>query len=103
MEQGGIVGTTVALAGKLECKSGPDLLMAAAAHLTFVAGKSEFSRKQLRDEAKGASGYYTESIQKNMSAYLTSLVKRGDLVEPKSGYYALSATKQTEMRSSLAT
>jgi hypothetical protein len=43
---GAVSGTTATVAGKLGCKTAPDLIVAAAAHLTFVAKKAEFSRKE---------------------------------------------------------
>ena len=100
--KGKVIGTTKSIAGKLDCKTGPDLIVAAAAHLTFVGGKNEFSRKELLGHVQGASGYYNENMGKNFTLNLNSLVKASMLVEPKSGHYALIAAKKTELRSKLA-
>jgi hypothetical protein len=96
-------GTTATIAGKLGAKSAPDLIIAAAAHLALVANKSEFSRKELHEQMKGASGYYKNNMQKNFTNYLNNRLKAGELVEPRTGHYALSSDKVTELRKSLAT
>ena len=99
----GVVGTTATIAGKLGVKSAPELIVAGAAHLTLVANKAEFSRKELLEQIQGASGYYKDSMSKNFTNYLNNRVKAGVLVEPRSGHYALSAAKKTELRKTLAT
>jgi hypothetical protein len=98
---GKLVGTTATLAGKLKVKSGTDLLVAAAARLTFVSNTPEFTRQQLLDEAKGASGYYKSSVSNNLTKLLNALVKSGDFLEPKRGSYALGANKKAELEKSL--
>jgi hypothetical protein len=50
--------TTGTIAAKLKARSGSTLLMAAAAHLTFVADKSTFSRQDLLSEMQSATSYY---------------------------------------------
>ena len=99
---GKFVGTTATLAGKLKSKSAGDLIIAAAAQLTLVEGKSEFARKELHDSVKGASGYYKETVSKNFTNYLNARVKAGDLMEPKNGHYSLSAEKKQQLESALA-
>lgn len=99
---GKLVGTTATLAGKLKVKSGNDLIIAGAAHLTLVAGKLEFSRQDLLGQVKGASGYYKDTYNKNLTNYLNSRVKAGELLEPRTGYYALSAGKKAELEKALA-
>jgi len=98
----GVVGTTATVAGKLGAKSGNDLVIAAAAHLTFVADKAEFSRDELRAEVQGASGYFRDSYNKNLTNYLGSRVKAGQLVESKKGRYALSAKEKSSLQRKLA-
>lgn len=100
---GNVVGTTATLAGKLKAKSANDLIIAAAAQLTLVGGKAEFSRKELLDNVKSATGYYKESMRKNFTNYLNGRVKAGQLVEPRNGYYALSAGKKSELEGALVT
>jgi hypothetical protein len=99
---GKVVGTTATIAGKLACNSAPELMIAAAARLTLVSSKPEFSRKELLDEMKGASGYYKASMTNNLGNYINSRVKAGELVGVRKGYYALSQKKLAELRTSLA-
>ncbi len=100
---GKIVGTTATLAGKLGAKTAKDLIIAAAAQLTLVGGKAEFSRQELLTSVKSASGYYKESYSKNFTNYLNVRVKAGQLVEPRSGHYALSAKEKKELETTLVT
>lgn len=98
-----VAGTTATIAGKLACKSAPELMIAAAAHLALVANKAEFSRKELLDQMKNASGYYKASMTNNLGNYVNNRVKAGELVEVRKGHYALSPKKLAELRTSLAT
>lgn len=91
------------IAGKLGCKTAPDLIVAAAAHLTFVARKAEFSRKELLNQVKGTSGYYKTSMGKNFTNYLNNRLKAGELVEPRARYLALSSKKHAESLKNLLT
>lgn len=97
-----VIGTTATLAGQLNVKSGNDLVIAAAAQLTLVGGKAEFSRQELLASVKSASGYFKDSYGKNFSNYLNGRVKAGQLVEPRSGHYALGAEKRKELEATLA-
>ncbi len=42
--------STTSIATKISCSSGPDLVLASAAHLTLVKKTEVFSRKQLLDD-----------------------------------------------------
>jgi len=83
-------GTTKTIAGRLGCKSGPDLAIAAAARLTLVKQEDSFSRAALHTEMKGATSYYKKSYGNNLTKNLDSLVKSGRLVEPATGKFALA-------------
>jgi len=85
-----IESTTGSLAAKLKVKSGPDLVLAAAARLSFVLGLTTFSRQKLIDEMKTASAYYKSSYLSNLTQSLNNLVKEGKLNEPRQGNYALT-------------
>ena len=50
--------TTGAIAAKLAVKSGPELVLAAAAHLKLVKGYDAYSRHDLTKEMKTASAYH---------------------------------------------
>jgi hypothetical protein len=86
-----IQGTTATLAAKLGGGSGPELVMCAAARLTFVLGKDKFHRKELLAEMKTASSYYKSAYMNNLSKLLSSLLKSGKLMEPSTDNYSLSA------------
>lgn len=73
--QGGITGTTGAIAAKLKASSGPDLIIAAAAKLSFVDKLDHIPRKMFLDEMKSATGYYKATYRANLSGYLERLVK----------------------------
>ncbi len=94
-------GTTGTIAAKLQSGSGPDLVVAAAARLTFGLAKPSFSRLELLTEMKAATAYYKTSFSANLSKYLASLIKDGKLVESATGVYALGASTATELRAKL--
>lgn len=94
--------TTRTIASKLGVKSGPDLVIAAAAKLTLGVGLDSFTRQQLLDEMKSATAYYKKSYSNNLSSYLQRLVKANDLFEAAKDTYALSAGKRAEIEKTLA-
>lgn len=94
--------TTGSIAAKLGSKSGPDLVMAAAARLTLVLEMQTFARQKIIDEMKTASAYHKPSYVKNLSATLNTLVKDGKLNEPSNGNYALTASSLKDMGQRLA-
>lgn len=93
--------TTGTIAARLKAKSGPTLLMAAAAHLTFVATKATFSRQDLLTEMQSATSYYRKSYSNNLSKYLSGAVTEGKLQESAKNVYALSADTKDELESQL--
>ena len=95
------VGTTGSVAAKLSTKSGSELLVAAAARLTFGEGKSTFTRAELLDEMKSATSYYKSSYSSNLTKYLSSAVKDGKFLETSKGVYAIQATLATTLKSRL--
>lgn len=93
--------TTGSIAAKLGCKSGPELVMAAAARLTFVLQTATFARQKIIDEMKTASAYYKSTYVSNLSSSLNNLVKDGKLNEPSQGNYALTATSLKDLEQRL--
>lgn len=93
--------TTGSLAAKLAVKSGPELILAAAARLTFVSQTPTFARQKLIDEMKTASAYYKATYLNNLTAYLNGLVKDGKLNEPTQGNYALTASSLKDLEGRL--
>lgn len=101
---GKVKGTTATIAAKLGCKDGAakELLVAAAARLTFIADQEAFTRKELLKEAQSAKAYYRRSVNNNLTNTLARLVKDGDFTETATDTYALTATKSKELESKLA-
>lgn len=93
--------TTGSIAAKLACKTGSDLVMAAAARLTLVLHSPTFSRQRIIDEMKTASAYYRATYVNNLSRSLNALVKEGKLNEPSRGNYALTVVSLREMEQRL--
>jgi hypothetical protein len=93
--------TTSQIATKLGCKRGPDLIIAAAAHLGLVKGKLQFTRTELIDEMKSATAFFNKNYVSNLSSYLKKIVQDDDLNEVGTQTYALSADKAENLRNSL--
>lgn len=94
--------TTATIAARLKVKSGPDLLIAAAARLTLIQNKDTFTRQELLAEMQTASSYYKKSYSNNLSSYLSGCVSSGDLTETARHTYALGATKKESLEAQLA-
>ena len=98
-----IEATTGSIAAKLQCKTGPDLVMAAAARLTFVLEKDKFTRDDLLEEMKTASAYYNKNYSGgNLTKYLSTLMKNGKINEPSKNTYSLTASTKTEIGAKIA-
>lgn len=95
--------TTGSIAGKLGCKSGSDLLLAAAAHLALVKKSEPFSRQKLLAEMQEATSYYKSSYSANLSKYIkTALLKDGPLSETAKNSFALKAASRADLEKKLA-
>lgn len=94
-------GTTNAIAAKLDVKSGPELIMAAAAHLTFVKGHKSLQRRDLLSEIKSATSYFDKNMSKNYSNNLESLIKNKRLVEHDKDVFAVPAKERQRLLSIL--
>ena len=90
------------IAQKIDAKTGPDLLKAAAASLTLVKNKPKFTRKELTTEMKLAGAYWKSSYTKNLGAYLKTLVRGGEFLQQGEKEYALSATAKSDIRAKLS-
>ncbi|MFN8251578.1 MAG: hypothetical protein U0V75_06815 [Ferruginibacter sp.] len=89
------------IAGKLENKSGSDLVIIAAAFLHFIENKPTFTRDDISSAMKKATGVYKESYMGNLTKYLTALEKSSTLL--KNGTtYSLSANKVNELNAILS-
>lgn len=97
-----IAGTTATIAAKLNVDSGPDLIVAAAAQLTFVAGKDEFTRRELTAACRAGKNFWKKSYGNNFTKYLSTLVGDNSLIEVRDGTYALGAKKRQALEAQLA-
>jgi hypothetical protein len=82
--------------------SGGGLLHAAAVKLTLIDRKDEFSRQEILDEMKSASGRWKTTYANNLSSYLQTAVKKKILVEARKDVYALATAQRTEAETKLA-
>jgi len=90
--------STNTIAGSLGAKSGPDVVMAAIAHIQLVQGRDKASRSEILNEMKKATTFYKSTFGSNLSSYLNSLVraKRINLVAEST--YALTASERSSMQ-----
>lgn len=96
----GNTATTSTIATKLSVNSGPELIVAAAARLTF-SGVETFSRKQLIDETRSASAYYKKTYLNNLSKYLDTLIRSGRLSEISGDNFALTQAERKSVQAKL--
>jgi hypothetical protein len=94
--------STSTMATLLSADSGPDLIVAAAAHLQFSGGKSQYTRGELLAAMRSAPSHYKKTYNNNLSGYLSNLVKSDDLRLVGEDTYALSAKKAADIEAKLA-
>lgn len=83
--------TARAVATTLGADNGADLVQAAAAFLTVVQGRETFSRQELLEAMKSATGFFKPTYRKSLSGFLESLCKKNVLIEVSSDAYAIKA------------
>jgi len=89
------------IAGKLNCKSGSDLVIAAAAFLHFIENKTTFSRDDITQTMKKATGYYKNSHLANLTTILAGLEKNSTLTKTATAY-SLQIDKVNELNAVLS-
>lgn len=94
--------STDTIATVLGAQSGPDIIIAAAAHLHFVQGKQRFSRQELTAEMRTAPAHFKETFVNNLSKYLMGLTKGDRLRLVASDTYAISSKERQALESKLA-
>jgi hypothetical protein len=94
--------STSTMATLLGAQSGPDLIVAAAAHLQFSGGKSQYARTELIAAMRSAPSHFKKTYLNNLSKYLGTLTKSDDLRLVGDDTYALSAKKASEIQGKLA-
>lgn len=98
----GVSMSTSDIATKLGCKSGPELALAAVAHLIIFKGQKACTQKEILAEMKNATAHFSKSYASNLSVILQNLSKRSELNNPASNTYSLPAAKISELRTRLA-
>lgn len=94
--------STNTVASILGSKTGGDLAMAAAAHLTLAKDQARFTRKQILEEMQGAATFYKSTYSNNLSATLNGLVKSKKLNLVARDTYAIGGAERQRIEASLA-
>ncbi len=94
--------STNTIASTTGVKSGPDLIMAAIAHIQLVKGADKATRSDIHQEMKRATTYYKSTYGGNLSSYLDSLIKNKRLNLIAEQTYALTAQERENMEQILA-
>lgn len=99
---GQITLSTTTIAAKLDAKSGSDLVICAMAHLELVQGKTSSSRAEILAEIKNAKQYYKQSMSKNLSQSLSTLLTSRRINEGAKDSYALTAAGRRKIGAKVA-
>jgi hypothetical protein len=94
--------STDTIATIIGASSGPELVMAAAAHLHFSEGKSTFTRRELTSQMRSAPSHYKATFLNNLSSYLAGLTRADRLRLSGTDIYALSNRERQNLESKLA-
>jgi hypothetical protein len=95
--------TTRSIASKLGADSGTTLAYAAAAALSLMQGQEQFSRQNLHDAMKSATGFYKQTYGSNLSNYIDTLTKQGTLIEVSKDTFTVRSSELDLMRGKLET
>ncbi len=94
--------STDTIATIIGANSGPDLIIASAAHLHFVQCKSTFSRHELTSQMRAAPSHFKTTFVNNLSAYLSGLTRADRLRLSGNDIYALSNKERQSLEAKLA-
>ena len=86
--------TTNTIASLAEAKTGPDLAMAAAAHLALTKGQDKFARKEILEEMQSATTFYNQGYSGNLTKILNGLTKGKRLNLVGNQTYALTKAER---------
>ncbi len=98
---GGFGHTTSQIAQIMSVSTGPDLAIAAAAHLTFVKGQTHLQRADILKEMKGAPSFYNDNYSSNLSSILNGLVKKKQLNPIGANVFALANAMKKDLEQKL--
>lgn len=94
--------STNTIASLTDAKTGPDLALAAAAHLCLIKGQDKFTRKELLSEMQGATTFYNQNYSGNLSKIIGNLTKGKRLNLVGNNTFALPKAVRDEYESKLA-
>ena len=94
--------STNTIASLIDARTGPDLALAASAHLSLVRGQDRFTRKELLAEMQGATTFYSQNYSGNLSKILGNLTRGKRLNLVGTNTYALPKAVRDEFVSRLA-
>jgi hypothetical protein len=93
--------STSSIATKLACKTGPDLVIAACAHLSLVKSQPQFTRSEIATEMKTATAFFNRNFISNLTKSLKNLVVADKINEVGTDTYALSDTEVRNLKTQL--
>lgn len=93
--------STSDIAAKLGSKSGSDLVMCAAASLTFSQNRETFKRAELLAEMKLAKAFYKQTYSNNLSKSLDTLIRSNRLSSSGHETYVLPHQERESLTAQL--
>ena len=100
--QGAFGHTTSQIAQIMSVTSGPELAVAAAAHLTLVKGQAQLQRADILKEMRGAPSFYSDGYSGNLTSILNGLVKKKTFNPIGANIFALANLARKEIEEKLA-
>jgi hypothetical protein len=100
--QGTFGHTTSQIAQIMSVASGPELAVAAAAHLTLVKGQAQLQRSDILKEMRGAPSFYSDGYSGNLTSILNGLVKKKTFNPIGANVFALANSARKEIEDKLA-
>lgn len=94
--------TTSQIAQILSVASGPELAIAAAAHLTLVKGQAQLQRSDILKEMRGAPSFYSDGYSGNLTSILNGLVKKKTFNPIGANVFALANSARKEIEEKLS-
>lgn len=94
--------STDTIATLMKVSTAPELIMAAAAKLTFSEGKQKFTRQEIVTAMREAPGYFKDSYMGNLSKSLKSLTTSDKLRLVATDTYSISNAEKQSLGASLA-
>jgi hypothetical protein len=94
--------TTSQVAQVTNATTGPDLAMAAMAHLTLAMGRDKVQRGEVLAEMRDAGAFYKDTYSSNLTSILNGLVKKKLLSPVGNNVFALPNAVRKDFEEKLA-